>query len=342
MRILVTGGSGFLGSHVIPLLVAHGHEVVALSRTEVRAPGARWIAAGLEDKEQVAAAVEGIDALYHLAGLVSFRPSEARAMYGLHVDRTRELLRAVRDTGRRPRIVLASTSGTIAVSRTPEVRDEDCDYPLEVIGRWPYYLSKVYQEKLALEFCRRHELPLVVLNPSLLLGPGDTRLSSTWTVLKLLNQELPSLPNGGISFVDVRDAAATFVEALSRGEPGQRYLMGVNMTMREYFERLSRMSGVPMPRLRLPKPLNILGAKVLDRVARSLDREPPLDPQEAEIGEHFFYLDAARAERALGFKARDVHETLFDTYRDLLSRMPPSHLPGTAGRLRSERNTQVR
>ena len=74
---------------------------------------------------------------------------------------------------------------------------EETRTPIEVVGRWPYYLSKIYEERLSLEFCRKHGLPLVVLNPSLLLGPGDDRLSSTWTVMKFLQRDIPAMPRGG-------------------------------------------------------------------------------------------------------------------------------------------------
>ena len=94
-------------------------------------------------------------------------------MYELHVDATRELLRDVREAGVQ-RVILASTSGTIAVSKEERVGTEDGRLPHQVVGRWPYYLSKIYEEKLALEYCRKHALPLVVLNPSLLMGPGMT------------------------------------------------------------------------------------------------------------------------------------------------------------------------
>ena len=71
-----------------------------------------------------------------------------------------------------------------------------------MVGRWPYYLSKIYEEKLALELCRARGIPLVVLNPSLLLGPGDDRLSSTWIVQKFLARDVPAMPSGGLSLVD--------------------------------------------------------------------------------------------------------------------------------------------
>lgn len=338
MRILVTGATGFLGSHLVPRLLERGHEVRAIARS---APGpslarAQFIRSGLEDRDVVRRALEGVEAVYHLAGLVSFDPKDGRRMYQLHVDRTRELLEDVRAAGVK-RLVLASTSGTIAVSKEERIATEDDDYPIALVGRWPYYTSKIFQERLTIEFCRQHGLPLVVLNPSLLLGPGDDRLSSTWTVAKFLNGEIPSMPNGGMSLVDVRDAAEAFVAALTRGELYGRHLMGVNMRLKEFYGRLSRLTGVSPPPLRMPGTLNVLGARLMERWADLRGRDPALTPQEVEIGEHFFYFDSSKAERELGFRARDPHETLYDTVQYLLAHTPASSLPGVRGDLAKKR-----
>ncbi|XXF79578.1 NAD-dependent epimerase/dehydratase family protein [Myxococcaceae bacterium GXIMD 01537] len=339
MKILVTGGTGFLGTHLVPKLLAAGHEVRLIGRTRPTSPAlarAEFVQGDIKDREAVRRALEGVEAVYHLAGLVSFQDKDARKMYALHVDATRELVRDVREAGVK-RFILASTSGTIAVSKEERVCSEEDDYPITVVGRWPYYLSKIYEEKLTLEYCRKHSIPLVVLNPSLLMGPGDERLSSTWTVVKFLNGDIPAMPNGGMSFVDVRDAADTFVQALTRGELYGRHLMGVNMTMPEFFRRLERLTGVSSPKLRLPSVANVLGAKALERWAKLRGTQPTLDPQEVDVGEHWFWLDASKAERELGFRARDPHETLLDTVNDIYTRMPPKDLPGTKGRLAEKR-----
>jgi dihydroflavonol-4-reductase len=335
VKLLVTGGTGFLGSHLVPRLVAAGHSVRLIGRSKPSGTayaGAEYVPGDLKDRDAVRRALAGVDAVYHLAGLVSFQPKDARKMFELHVDSTRELLRDVREAGVK-RVVLASTSGTIAVSKEEHVGTESDDYPITVVGRWPYYLSKIYEEKLALEYCRKHAIPLVVLNPSLLMGPGDDRLSSTWTVVKFLNQEIPAMPGGGISFVDARDAADAFVNALTRGEIYGRHLMGVNLSMVDFFKRLERITGVPAPRLRLPSQVNVLGSKLLERWAKVRGTKPVLDPQEVEIGEHWFWLDASKAEAELGFRARDIHETLSETVQHIYGKMPPQALPGTKGRL---------
>jgi dihydroflavonol-4-reductase len=339
VKILVTGGTGFLGSHLVPELVAAGHDVRVLSRSSLPSHWnhVRHLRGDLKDRDVVREALQGIEALYHLAGLVSFKAEDGRKMYELHVDCTRELLRDVRALGLKPRIILASTSGTIAVSKTERVGTEADDYPIAVVGRWPYYLSKIYEERLCIDYCRRHDIPLVVLNPSLLMGPGDDRLSSTWTVLKFLQGDIPAMPGGGMCFVDVRDVAKAAMRALTGGELYGRHLMGVNLTMDDFFKRLERLTQVPAPRLKLPRAANILGAHVLERFNRWRGVDGPLDAQEVEIGEHWFWLDSSKATAELGFEPRDIYETLHDTVQYVLSKMAPSSLPGIKGALKEKR-----
>ena len=351
MKVLVTGGTGFLGSHLIPRLLAAGHQVRVIGRTrpapsawtalppkagfgkaEAKAT-ADFIQGDLKDRDAVRKAIDGVEAIIHLAGLVSFKPEDGRKMYELHVDCTRELLKDVQALGTRPRIVLMSTSGAVAVSKTERIGTEANEYPIEVVGRWPYYLSKIFEEKLALEFCRKHQLPLVVLNPSLLMGPGDDRLSSTWTVVKFLQRDIPAMPGGGISIADARDVADAAVQALTRGELYGRHLLGVNLTMTDFFSRLERLTGVPAPKLKLSKTINVLGAYALEAFAKWRGNDPKLDPHEVEIGEHWFWLDSAKAQSLLGYLPRDVYDTLSDTVQYTLSKMAPGSLPGVKGRL---------
>ena len=316
MKILLTGGTGFLGSTLWPLLKQRGHTVRLLQRSTSAAAeqaGVEVVPASLDDRAAVKRALSGIEVVYHLAGRVSWNARDARQMYALHVQATQLLLEEAH-AAKVGRIVLASTSGTIGVSRTERVATEEDPYPIEVVGRWPYYASKVFEERLALSFCQKKQLPLVVLNPSLLLGPGDDRLSSTGEVLAFMNREIPAVPAGGLSFVDVRDCAEAFANALDRGRLYERHLLGgANMTLREFFDRLARITGIPAPRLNLPSALNALGAFAVERWAKLRHTEPAVTPQAIEMGDHFFYIDSGRARTELGFAPRDPTETLSAT-----------------------------
>lgn len=335
MNLLVTGATGFLGQALVPLLAAAGHRIRAFQRGEAPEAarlGAEVLRGSLADDGAVGAALDGVEAVFHLAGEVDFDPADPAKLYALHVQGTRRLLEAAARRGV-GRVVLASSSGTVAVSAEARVATEDDPPPLALVAGWPYYLSKLYQEKAALRIHRDSGLPVVVLNPSLLLGPGDTRRSSTGVVLEFLERRIPALPSGGLAFVDVRDAAAGFAAALERGRPGERYLLsGANQTFAEFFGRLERLSGVPAPRLRLPSRLNVGGAVLLEKLAGWRGGAPSLDPRSVAMGEHFWYCDAAKAGAELGFTARDPQETLFETVR-WLEANARGRRPATLGEL---------
>jgi dihydroflavonol-4-reductase len=331
VKILVTGGTGFLGSALVPLLAAAGHEVRLIARGDAdsaKALGVEVVKGSLEDASVVGRALHGVEALYHLAGQVAFDPSDPAALYRLHVECTRTLLEAAAGAGVK-KVVLASSSGTVGISREDKVHDERAPYPIQVVARWPYYLSKIFQEKTALRVGRDRGLPVVVLNPSLLLGPGDRRLSSTDVVFKFLERRIPAMPTGGLSFVDVRDAALAFASALERGRAFERYLLGgANMTFVEFFGRLSRLSGVAAPTVRLPSSVNIAGARLLERFHDWRGTEPPLSSHEVEMGEHFFYVDSHKAADELGFAPRDPGETLHETVAFIDRHLRPTRRSG--------------
>lgn len=336
MNLLVTGGTGFLGSALVPLLAGAGHRVRLFQRSaapEAERLGAEVVRASLDDADAVRAALDGVEAVYHLAGQVSFDPEEPARLYELHVQGTRRLLEAAVRAGVK-RVVLASSSGTVAVSKEERTATEADTPDLSVIAGWPYYLSKLYQEKAALRIHRDTGLPVVVLNPSLLLGPGDARLSSTDVVFKFLERRIPAMPSGGLSFVDVRDAAQGFLNALERGRPGERYLLGgANLSFRDFFGRLERLSGVPAPRVALPSAVNVAGIRLLEKLSSWRGAEAPIDAPSVEMGECFWYCDSRKAEAELGFAARDPQETLFETVRWLDAHVRGKRRPATVAEL---------
>jgi dihydroflavonol-4-reductase len=317
-KTLITGGTGFLGSHLVRQLIADGARNLRVLTTGAPAwlaeLGVEIVEGSVTDALTVARAVEGVAEIYHLAGRVSREQRDARAMYSIHVDGTRLLCEAASAAGVKS-IVMASTSGTIAVTEKGEtIPDEDNPAPLDIVTRWPYYASKVYQERVALEYFNGKDKRLVMLNPSLLLGPGDERLSSTKVILDFLARKINAVPSGGLSFVDVRDAAAAFRAAMRSGRHGERYLLGaVNWSFENFFARLERQTRIAAPRISLPKSIAVAGAQVFDAVFRQWNYTPPVEVAAVEMAEYFWYLDSAKARRELSFTPRDPAETIHDT-----------------------------
>jgi dihydroflavonol-4-reductase len=312
-KYLVTGATGFLGSHLVRTLASAGHDVVPFSRGS---------GGDVLDARLVEAAARGCGGAFHCAGKVSRDAADAEDLYRLHVEGTKTVLDACAAAGV-ARVVVASTSGTVAVSEAPgRVVSEDEAAPLGIVSRWPYYRAKLFAERAALDR-NRPGFAVVCVNPSLLLGPGDLRGSSTEDVRLFLEKGVWFVPGGGLSFVDARDAAEALRLAMDAGRPGERYLVGAcNLTVAEFFARLERVSGVSAPRIPAPRSREAarLAARVLRSIATRVGLPSPVDPETADMASCFFYLDAGKAERELGWTARDPNETLYDTVEDLRAR----------------------
>lgn len=320
-RILVTGGTGFLGTHIVRQLLAAGEKnlrVMASSVPEWMKDAEVESAEGsVTNRDDVATALKNVSAILHLAGKVSRDNNDAAAMNKIHVEGTRVLCEAAKEAGVQT-MLLASSSGTIAVSEDKQIFDETFPQPVDVVSRWAYYASKYYQERTALAEFDGDGRRLVILNPSLLLGPDDERLSSTKPVLDFLAKKIPYSPSGGLNFVDVRDAAAAFISALDKGRHQEKYLLGAeNMTFAEFFGRLERLSGVAAPILKMPKKLAMAGSSVIESVFKNWGRTSPVASKEVEQAEFFWYFDSSKAEEELGFSPRDPQETLNDTIKYL-------------------------
>jgi len=339
-KFWVAGATGFLGSHLVQTLLQAGHEVVAVSKNGGSVHGVSVGALDVLDEAAVRDSARGADGAFLVTGRVSRDKNDAELLHRDNVLGTESALRGLKAAGIR-RVVVASTSGTLAVSRDSDrIADETCRAPLEIIARWPYYRTKLYAERASLEANRPGEFEVVVVNPSLLLGPGDLRESSTGDVRQFLERTIPATPAGGMAFVDVRDAALGMLQAFEKGRAGERYLLsGKNMTIAAFFQRLERISGVKAPALRMPssRPVALGLNQLFTKAVEAIGGRAPVDEVSVEMAQYFWYCSSEKAERELGFSARDAGETLRDTVDDLVKRkvVAPrkgSHLSAFAAR----------
>jgi dihydroflavonol-4-reductase len=322
-KFWVAGATGFLGSHLVKTLVERAHQVVAVSKNGGSVHGTEVAPLDVLDEAAVTESARGVDGAFLVTGRVSRDRDDAELLHRDNVLGTESALRGLRAAGVK-RVVVASTSGTLAVSRDPErIADESCRSPLEIVARWPYYRTKLYAERAALDANRPGEFEVVIVNPSLLLGPGDLRESSTGDIRLFLERSIPAVPAGGMAFVDARDAALGLLLAFERGRAGERYLLNAkNMTIAAFFQRLERISGVKAPLLRMPssRPLALGLNQLFSKAVEAIGGRAPIDEVSVEMAQYFWYCSSEKAERELGFAPRDPGETIRDTIDDLVKR----------------------
>ncbi len=313
MTTLVTGASGFLGSHVAQQLVARGDRVRVLLRPTSQPRAIEGLAVervqgDLRDPASLARSLEGVRRVFHVAADYRLWARHPQEIYESNVTGTRNLLEAARRAGVE-QFVYTSTVATIAVPR-PELPNEGTSARLEeMIGH--YKRSKFLAEQEA----RRAAavgLPVIIVNPTTPVGPGDWKPTPTGRIiLDFLNGRMPAYVDTGFNLVPVEDAAAGHLLAAERGRAGERYLLGGrNITFKETLDVLSSITGRPAPRLRLPHVVALAAGYADHVMSRVLGREPQIPLEGVRIARHKMFVDCSKAERELGFIAGSIERAL--------------------------------
>jgi dihydroflavonol-4-reductase len=314
MKFLVTGATGFVGSHVARVLLARGHAVRALVRP---ASPARALAGmkveratgDLRDADSIRAALQGVDGVFHVAAdyrLWAPRPEE---IYENNVAGTKNLLAEARRAGI-SKFVYTSTVATVAVARPGPLPDERTQSALEeMVGH--YKRSKWLAEQAALS-AAAEGLPVVIVNPTTPVGPGDWKPTPTGRIIvDFLQSKMPGYMDTGLNLVAVEDAAEGHLLALEKGRSGERYILGGrNMTLREILETLARLTGRPAPRLRIPYGVAYTAGWIENLWSRLAGKEPQIPLEGVRMARHKMFVECSRAERELGFRPGPVEQAL--------------------------------
>jgi dihydroflavonol-4-reductase len=316
-KTLVTGGTGFLGMHVVRALAARGDEL----RLLVRPTSCVESLSGIEherangdilDRDSVRRAMVGVQRVFHVAGITSMRPHDRERVFECNVTGTRHVLEEASPAGVQ-RLVVTSSVGAIGPVPRGETADETQRFTGGRLGN-AYINSKHEAELEAFRHAERG-LPVVCVNPSFVLGPDDPTGGGTSNLLvrRFLLRQIPVYVDGALNIVDVRDVAAGQLLADERGRVGERYILGGrNFTLDRLFADLARISGVPRPELRVPGPLAVAGVEVtshlpLLRIPTSVD--------EVRSGLEWWTYRSDKAQRELGYEPRPHEETLEETVR---------------------------
>jgi dihydroflavonol-4-reductase len=248
--VLVTGATGFIGSHVARLVAERGDEVTlgvqAGSRdTAIQDLDCRRVKLEVRDRRSVRRALKGVERVFHCAGVTSVRPADAELVFDVNVGGTRIVLEECLRAGVE-RVVYTSSAAALGPAADGKAATETQAFTAERLGI--PYVSSVHEAEVEAMRMAADGLPLVCVNPGMCLGAGDYLLSSTRLVRSFLLGRIPVYVDGAVGIVDVRDAAAGHLLADEHGKVGERYLLsGRNFTFERLFADLGRLSGVPTP-----------------------------------------------------------------------------------------------
>jgi dihydroflavonol-4-reductase len=322
MRVLVTGATGFVGSAVVRELLGHGHAVRALLRPtspddNLRSLPVERAEGDVLDRASVRRALRGCDGVVHTAGVVHLRPGDRAALLAVNARGVELVLGAALEAGVR-RAVHTSSIAVLGGTDRPRLLDEDAPSNAAQLGI-DYFVSKLEGERAALDLARRG-LPVVVVRPSFVLGPGDVHRSSAGVVLAIARRRYRLYVRGGVSCCDVRDVAAAHVEALVRGRVGETYVLGGHNVEVEAFARaVARLAGVPAPR-RVPYAVAYGAAAAAEVMARARGKRPHLTRQLVRSSHLYTFASSAKAARELSYTMRPLETSVADTLRWFLSR----------------------
>ncbi len=314
MKAFVTGGTGFIGSSVVRVLLERNVVVRALcrpgsTRANLEGLDVEIVEGDLQDAASLRRGVAGCELVFHVGALYSFWVRPRELIYRVNVDGTRSLFEAAKAEGVE-RVVYTSSVAALGLREDGEPADETTPTSLdEIVG--DYKKSKYLAEQIALGSAA--EMPVVIVNPSFPVGPRDIKPTPTGqTIVDFLNRKMPAYIETGMNVVDVEDVALGHWLAAQDGRVGERYILGgENVTMKGMLDLLSEIAGLPSPNVRVPyRP--ILALSYLNAAFCKLFpwMTPRMTPETIRMSSHLMYFDPSKAIRELSFPQTPAHDAL--------------------------------
>ncbi len=319
MNALVTGATGFVGSHVARQLLEAGHSARALyrSRGKLESLGAlavEPVAGDLSDSAALERACAGCDVVFHVAAKADYwKDGDRDSLWRVNVEGTRNLLAAAK-AARVKRVILTSSASTLGVHPGAAPADETFAFNLPP-ERFYYAWTKLQAEKVAAEFVA-DGLDVAILNPTVVIGPGDLNaISGSFVIETARYQWLTPVASGGLAVIDVRDVARAHLNAVERAKAGERYILNAaNLRYREWFRLIAAACEVRPPLFTMPDWMLPATAAVVESL-RALGIQTPMDGLQTRLGKEAIFFDGSKANRELGAPQIDIARSLRDTYQ---------------------------
>lgn len=319
MKILITGATGFVGSHIVRALNARDQAPRVLYRSLAKLQaleGLRFeaVRGDLDDIDSLERACEGCEIVFHVAAKADYwKDDDKSALWRINVDGTRNVLRAAR-ASRARRVIFTSSASTIGILPEGQLADENVPFSLPP-QRFYYAWTKVKAEEVVSEFVA-DGLDVVILNPAVIIGPGDLNaISGSFIIETARYGWAVPISSGGLSVIDARDVARAHINAIEHGRSGERYILTkANLSYRDWFRLIARACGVRAPIFSTPDALLEAIARLIE-TARGLGINTPMDANQTRLGSSFVYFDGGKAQRDLFMPEIDIETSLRDTWR---------------------------
>lgn len=322
MKAFVTGSTGLLGNNLVQALLDAGWEVKALARSRAKAAKlldisrVEIVVGDMENVAGFADALAGCDVLFHTAAYFRdyFGPGDHWAkLERINVHGTIELLNAAERRGVGKTIYVSSS--TVIGSRPDGTAGDETTPPDQRAEHNLYAKSKVLAEAAIFEWLKTHRMPVILILPSAIFGPGDAGpTGSGKLVVDFLKRKLPVVPPGGFSVVDVRDVAQAMLNAVDHGKSGERYILNhAAYSIKDILHLLSEITAIPAPRLEMPYPLALVYGWAAETRARLTGTESTASVNAVRTLNERQVVQSTKAQRELAFQARPFVETLRDS-----------------------------
>ena len=323
MKCFVTGASGFIGSNLVQELLGRGHRVKALLRPRTEERGLlgqkfERVAGDLSDRRLLEREISGCDWCFHVAASYHLWLRNYAPMYAANVEGTRNVLEAAGRAGCQ-KIVYTSTVGCIGLpveKNGTVVPSTEADVLTEAQLTNDYKRSKFQAEAVAMELYRKNGLPIIIVNPSAPVGPGDVKPTPTGQVIvDFLNRRLPAYLDTGLNWVHVRDVAVGNILAAEKGRLGQRYILGNatgNWTMQQTLAVLEKITGVPAPKRKIPYWLAYRVAEVSEGIAFFTGKAPRATLAGVRMAKYKMWFNPGKAIRELGLPQTPPEQAFTD------------------------------
>ena len=313
MKAFVTGGSGFIGTNLIHLLLEEGFEVRAMVRSTSVISQLKTLPVELAytdlNSSKLAFHLEGCDVLFHAAAHYSLWRSDHDRLFESNVLGTQNILAAAKSAGVRRTVY---TSSVAAIGVKPDGLPATEQYqskPEDLISA--YKRSKYWAEQEVLKAVGEGQ-DIVMVNPTSPIGPWDVKPTPTGEIiLRFLRRQMPAFVDTGLNFIAIEDVCRGHLLALEKGKMGDRYILGhQNLSLQDFLLQLSSLTGLKAPLLKLPHWLPLGAAWVDERLLTQFGKVPNLAIDSVRMSQQKMYYDASKAVKELGLPQTDLQPSI--------------------------------